>query len=449
MSELLKRWPNPKSISIVCGTGNNAGDGYLLAGALQARGTPVEILQVGEKARLSPGAAQAFAAISKLGLVAESSEKLAGSIVVDALLGTGVRGEIRPDFAQAIQLINSVERPVVALDVPSGVDPDTGKFLIDEPVNADLTTCFVGRKLTLLTGRARNVAGEVVASDLDIPAEAYASVAGTRVLPSSEAERRLPPRPLSSHKGQFGHVLILGGNRGMGGAALLTGEACLRTGAGLVSVATHADHAGNLVARRPELMVVGSHDGNFDKTLIDRADVIALGPGLGQDEWARTVFELVCAYEKPLVLDADALNLLAELKNPLPPGAIVTPHPGEAARLLGMTNADVENDRVGAVKELTKRTGSVGVLKGAGTLVAKAGDLHGLCDIAEPALSTAGSGDVLTGVIAAAYAQVRDPLRAAALGVWLHASAGVRARQEAAGRSVIAGDLIDALRPWA
>ena len=332
--------------------------------------------------------------------------------------------------------------------MPSGVNADTGGFLIEEPVRADLTTCFVGRKLALVTGKACNVAGEVVTSKLEIPSEAFTRVNGLRVLPTSGAQRVLPARRPSSHKRHFGHVLIVGGNRGMGGAVLLAGEACLRTGAGLVSVVTHADHAGNLLARRPELMVQGTATGEFDRSIVERADVIAIGPGLGVDDWAHQLLENVYSSGKPLIVDADALNLHATGSYVLPPGSVVTPHPGEAARLLNTTTVAIEDDRVGAAERLTSQLHVVGVLKGAGSLVANDGEIYAICDIAEPALSTAGSGDVLTGIIAATYAQLGEPLRATSLGVYLHASAGQRARLNSDGRGVIAGDLIDSLRPW-
>ena len=232
MAELLKRWPQPKSVSIVCGSGNNAGDGYLLAGALHARQIPVQIVQVGDASRLRGDAKQALESVKKLGLEFSCDEELTGEVVVDALLGTGARGEVRPAYAAAIGRINATNKPVMALDLPSGVDAETGGFLIEEPVRADVTTCFVGRKLALVTGKACNVSGNVVTSSLEIPADTFDRVTGIPVLPSHEGERVLPKRQPSSHKRHFGHVLIVGGNRGMGGAVLLVGEACLRTGAG-------------------------------------------------------------------------------------------------------------------------------------------------------------------------------------------------------------------------
>ena len=355
---------------------------------------------------------------------------------------------MRPAFAAAIARINACGKPVVALDLPSGVDPESGGFLLEEPVQADLTTCFVGSKVAILTGRARNVAGEIATSTLDIPEAVYERVEGLPVLPTRDEERQLPDRAPSSHKRHFGHVLIIGGNAGMGGAALLAGEACLRTGAGLVSVSTHVVHAWGFLTRRPELMVHGSKDGNVDAALLANVDVVAVGPGLGRDAWAQRALRCALECGKPLVIDADALNLLAQEPSKIPVSSILTPHPGEAARLLNSGITEIENDRMAAICDLTEKTQTVAVLKGAGSLVASNGKLHGLCDVAEPALSTAGSGDVLTGVIAAVLAQCGDPLRATALGVHLHARAGQRAQVLSPGYGVIAGDLIEALQPW-
>lgn len=448
MTELLKRWPSPNSVSIICGTGNNAGDGYLLAVSLADKKIPVRVCQVGDPSRLRGDAKWAFDSAVNQGVDISEDCDFESDVVVDALLGTGSKGAVRPPYAEAIRKINASSKSVVALDLPSGVDADTGGFLINEPVQANLTTCFVGRKLALLTGRARNVAGDIVHSALGIPEPAYEKVTGLGVLSLQRSDLKLPPRKPSSHKGNYGHVLIIGGNRGMGGAPLLAGEACLRSGAGLVSVLTHPDYAASLLARRPELMVRGTPDGTLPPELVDRAEVVAVGPGLGVDEWAQNLLQGVIATDLPLVVDADALNLLAASKVTLPRASIVTPHPGEAARLLGKTISDIEQNRLDAAKSLSTLTQSVGVLKGAGSLIAQNGELKALCDIAEPALSTAGSGDVLTGVIAGVYAQLTDPLQAACLGVYLHARAGQQAREQADGRAVIASDITDALRPW-
>lgn len=446
-TELLNRWPKPETVTIVCGSGNNAGDGYLVASLLHARRVKVQLIQVGDETRLSGDAKRAFDQIKEQGIEPSDQVQLAGDVIVDALLGTGSRGDVRPAYVEAIEKVNGANRPVVSLDLPSGIDADTGTLLNQKPVRASLTTCFVGAKVGLLTGRARNFVGELVVSDLGIPAEAF-KPQGISIIPSNSAERSFPPRLKSGHKGQHGHVLVVAGNAGMGGAALLTAEACLRSGAGLVSVSTHPDHATGLLIRSPELMVRGSTSGALDPGQVNAADVIAVGPGLGQDGWANQALDAALASGKPLVIDADALNRLSDrAKKPLN-NAILTPHPGEAGRLLSQSSGAIENDRIAAVTAISESWKSVVVLKGSGTLVADSGRLHGLCDIAEPALSTAGSGDVLTGIIAAAYAQVKNPVTAASLGVYHHATAGQRSAANEPGQSVIASDIIDAIRPW-
>ena len=448
MSEMLKRWSNPVTVSIVCGSGNNAGDGYLLAAALHAKKYPIQLLQTGDVSRLKGDAKGAFEQARALGIEPSNSDSPTGEIIVDALLGTGVEGAVRPEFADMIQKMNVAGKPIVSLDIPSGIDPDTGGFLVDTPVRAQLTACFVGLKICLLTGRARNCCGEIVSSTLEIPDEAYERVPGTSMLPVNDGEKRFPVRNVAAHKRDFGHVLIVAGNMGMGGAGLLAAEAALRSSAGLVSVSTHPSHAGIFLARRPELMVKASSDGSLVSDQLSQADVVVVGPGLGRDEWAKRALTDALSSGKRLVIDADALNLLAENNSELPINSIITPHPGEAARLLGISTNDIENDRIGAVKTLSERFQAIAVLKGAGTLVAESGELHGICEIAESALSTAGSGDVLAGVIGAAYAQIPEAITAASLGVHLHGTAGIHARKNLARRAVIASDLIEALRPW-
>ena len=445
---LLERWPHTQSVSIVCGSGNNAGDGYLLAIELKNRQIEVQVIQKGDSKRLSGDALIAYKSLIDNGIEVSTASELVGDVVVDALLGTGTQGAIKPAYEEAIKQINESHKPVLALDLPSGINADTGALLCEIPVKADLTTCFVGRKIGLLTGIARNFAGDIKSSTLDIPDRAFEQAGGMELLPRSLTESRLPERDPASHKRSFGSITVIAGNSGMGGAALLTAEACLRTGAGLVSVITHSHHAVQLLASRPEL-IVQPHNGDISEESIARAEVVALGPGLGQDEWSQGLFKSVLDQSPAaLVLDADGLNLLQDSKTTLPANAILTPHPGEAARLLNSSTQDIEFDRLTAVKEISREYGATTLLKGAGTLVANQGDLVGVFDVSEPALSTAGSGDVLTGIVAACLAQVKDPVLATITGVHLHAEAGRLARQERGGGAVIASDVITALRPW-
>ncbi|MBK4998546.1 NAD(P)H-hydrate dehydratase [Pseudomonas sp. S31] len=261
---------------------------------------------------------------------------------------------------------------------------------------------------------------------------------------SSLSVAHLAARPVDAHKGDFGHVLVVGGDLGTGGAVLLSAEAALRCGAGLVSVATRPEHVGAALARLPEAMCLGVDSANQLMGVLERATVLVVGPGLGQAAWGRSLLSAVTDAERPQVWDADALNLLAHTPLALPPGSVLTPHPGEAARLLGVSTEAVQADRAGAALKLARRHASVCVLKGAGTLVADPGGQLALCERGHPAMAGAGLGDVLTGVLAALLAQGLDAWAAACLGTWLHACAGERLGVK--GRGLAAGDLAPIIR---
>lgn len=261
---------------------------------------------------------------------------------------------------------------------------------------------------------------------------------------SSATVARLPARPLDAQKGDFGHVLVVGGDLGTGGAVLLSAEAALRCGAGLVSVATRAQHVPAGLTRMPECMCLGVESANQLMALLDRASVLVVGPGLGQAAWGRSLLSAAATARCPQVWDADALNLLARAPLALPSGSILTPHPGEAARLLGISTEAVQADRAGAARKLARRHDSVCVLKGAGTLVADPSGQLAQCLRGHPAMAGAGLGDVLTGVLAALLAQGLDAWQAAGLGVWLHACAGERLGVE--GRGLAASDLAPVIR---
>jgi NAD(P)H-hydrate epimerase len=313
-------------------------------------------------------------------------------------------------------------------------------------VEAERTLTFIGRKRGLYTGAGRHYAGQVGFDDLAVPASVY-----SRTHAGAELIRRPPlgalqrPRRRDSHKGMFGHVLVVGGAPGMAGAARLAGEAALRCGAGLVSIATHRRHAAVLNSGCPELMVHAVEGPDSLAPLLARATVVAVGAGLGQDQWAQSLLARVLDTRAPLLLDADALNLLAA--DPFHRGDwIITPHPGEAGRLLGMPTARVEQDRFDSVQRLQGAYGGVAVLKGAGTLVAAAGRPVRLCDRGNPGMASGGMGDVLGGVIAALLAQGLAAADAAEAAVWLHATAADQAARAHGERGLVASDLFTALR---
>ena len=448
---LCRRWPETEAVTVLAGLGNNGGDGYVLARLAQAQGRRVRVIQLGDPARNGGEAALALADWRAAGGTLEPFSRLPErpGVIVDALFGTGLDRPVSGAWADAIAAVNGARAPVLALDLPSGLHADTGAVL-GCAVQAAACISFIGLKQGLFTGAGPDHCGAIHFSALGVPAQVYATqIASARRHDWSAWSGRLGRRRRAAHKGDFGHVLIIGGAPGMSGAARLAGEAALRAGAGLVTIATHPVHAALLNLSRPELMVAAVPDAAALAPLLTRADLVAIGPGLGQDDWGRGLWECVRADRRPLVVDADALTLLAHSPT-ANPAWVLTPHPGEAARLLGCTTTDIAADRWGAVRELAHRYGGVAVLKGAGTLIeGPAARPPAVCSDGNPGMATAGAGDVLTGVIAALLAQAAalglDTEEAATLGVCLHGAAGDRAARKGE-RGLIAGDIIAALR---
>ncbi|RMF94721.1 MAG: NAD(P)H-hydrate dehydratase [Gammaproteobacteria bacterium] len=443
-----ERFPAARRWLVLCGAGNNAGDGYVVARLAQAAGIDCRVAALSDPAKLGGDAAHAWRDFREAGGEAGPFEPAAlerCDLLVDALLGTGLDRPLAGRWLDCVQTVAASGRPVVAVDIPTGLHGGTGEVL-GAAVPAVLTVTFVGLKQGLFLGHGPDYRGELRFDPLGIPPDLLPAARPAFALyAAEELAAWLSPRPATAHKGLFGHVLVIGGNVGMGGAARLAGEAALRAGAGLVSVATHPDNAAALLASRPELMSRGASDAAALAPLLSRASVIALGPGLGRDAWAEAMFDAALAAPQPKILDADALNRLAE-RPQRRDDWILTPHPGEAARLLGCTAADVQQDRLGAVAALGERYGGVVLLKGRGTLVGRSGATPWLIDRGNPGMATAGMGDVLTGVIAGLLAQRGgEPLAAAAAGAWAHAVAGDRAAL-AGQRGLLASDLLAELR---
>ncbi|MHB8814799.1 MAG: NAD(P)H-hydrate dehydratase [Steroidobacteraceae bacterium] len=446
---LRTRFPVAHRIVIVCGAGNNGGDGYVLGRFAQAAGLTVTVLAATPPEALRGDARQAYDDLRASGVQVQAyaRERLAeGEVIVDALLGTGLRGAAREEIARAIREINGAARPVLAVDVPSGLDSDTGVPLGDT-VRADCTVTFVGLKTGLFIGDGPEFAGTVFFDDLEIvPAEAGAPPPRIERILESAIQQALPRRPRSSHKGNFGRVLIVGGGVGMPGAVRLAGEACLRVGAGLVTVAVAPENMAAISAGRPELICLPLTDAQALKEPAEKADVVAIGPGLGRTPWARAALDAVLRSGKPLVVDADALNIIAESGAPSAHADwLLTPHPGEAARLLGAHADDIQRDRLGALERLVGSYRGTVVLKGAGTLVGAPGRTPALCERGNPGMATAGMGDVLTGTIAGILGQCRDPWLAARVGVLVHAMAGDAAARTGE-RGLLARDVTRELR---
>ena len=444
---LRARWPLARRIVVVCGSGNNGGDGYLLAAI--AREARMEARVIAPVAPRNAGDAvrARLEWLAMGGTILDPDERFPDAdVYVDALFGTGLTRPVDGTARALIDALNASRRPVLALDVPSGIDSDTGNVQ-GAAVRAEATVSFVAQKRGLFTGPALNHRGELTLDTLGLPDNLYkSSQPDARLLDMRRMIGWLPPRQADAHKGDFGHVLAIGGELGLAGAIRLCGEAALRTGAGLVSVATRAENVLALNAARPELMAHGIKDALALAPLLQRANVVALGPGLGQSEWSRALWQTALAAGKPTVLDADALNLIARKPAQLPPHTVLTPHPGEAARLLGKDAAAVNADRFASARELARTYHSVIVLKGAGTVIAHPEGDVAVCPWGNPGMASGGMGDVLTGVIAALLAQGLNAWRAARLGVGLHAQAGDAAATMGGQAGLLAADLFPQLR---
>ena len=453
---LRERWPSARRVVVVAGPGNNGGDGFVLARLAAVGGLSVSVSMIGDPTRLAGDARVAYRHMLEMAPYLEPLNEVPGGtgvdVVVDALFGTGLAREIFGPAAEAVRAMNASPAPVLSLDVPSGVHADTGRAL-GGAVRAAVTACFIGLKQGLFTREGRECAGEIVYRDLGVPGDVLARVeASARRVAFEDCAGALGPRPHDAHKGRFGHVLVVGGDRGFAGAARLAGEAAGRAGAGLVSVATRREHVAALVASRPEMMVHGVESPGALGPLLDRASVVAVGPGLGPGEWGAALLERAVTADRTLVIDADAINLLARGAVPWPRAeeraVVYTPHPAEAGRVLGEPAAALESDRFAAARALAAAHAGVWLLKGAGTIVAEPGAISRVCEGGNPGMASGGMGDVLTGVVAGLLAQGCGGFDAASIGACLHAAAGDAAARDGE-RGMLAGDVIAALRPLA
>ncbi|MDH5408046.1 MAG: NAD(P)H-hydrate dehydratase [Gammaproteobacteria bacterium] len=445
---LRQSWPQAQKILLLCGTGNNGGDGYVIARLARQQGLVVSLYQIGDADRLKGDAKLMAERLAETDVVAQTGECpncRCFDVIVDAMLGTGLHGEVSDHYRQIIEQVNASGTPALAVDTPSGLSADTGAVL-GVAIKAEQTITFIGMKQGLLTGDGPEYCGQLHFDDLQIPTAVYDGFEPSAVqLDYTDLIQHLAPRSRSSHKGQHGHVLVIGGEQGFTGALQLAGEAALRTGAGLVSLATRAAHASVINTDRTELMSHGIETAAQLKPLLAKASVIAVGPGLGQSDWAQALFNAALESELPLVVDADALNLLAA--DPRSQSNwILTPHPGEAARLLGQTSQQVQADRFAAAREIQSKYGGIVVLKGAGTLVQTESGPTGICPYGNPGMATGGMGDVLTGVIAGLCAQDLSLSKSAQLGVCVHSLAADDVVQKTGERGLLASDLMLPIR---
>jgi NAD(P)H-hydrate epimerase len=440
---IRSKWPDTQSVTVFCGAGNNGGDGYIVARLALEAGLKVSVYSLADPINLKDDALAAYQNyVGAKGTVVlfRAEQVIDAEVIVDALLGTGLDRPVTGPYALAIQAINKSPAHVVAVDSPSGLNADTGNVM-GCAVKADCTVTFIGLKQGFFTGHAADYCGEISYASLAVPDAVFQAV-------SSSAFRvvkiPLPRRDRCAHKGNYGHVLIVGGDCGYSGAAKLAGEAALRVGAGLVSMATRTEHAGFMNLNRPELMCHGVETAGQLAVLLEKASVVVIGPCLGQSGWAKELFAATIKAQKPLIIDADGLNLLA--RSPITNSDwVLTPHPGEASRLLSCSTAEIQQDRFAGVSAIQAKYGGIAVLKGAGTLIASEAEIA-VSTTGNPGMASGGMGDVLAGVIAGLLAQGLSLKNAAQQGVYLHGLAADLAAAKDGERGLLSSDLMPCLR---
>jgi len=445
--QLRVQWPGAAHLLVLCGAGSNAGDGYVLATRALQEKQRVTVITLGDRLHLPQAASDMRGTFLKAGGIERGFEGRlpAADVIVDALLGIGIDRSVHGEWLKLIKEVNASGMPVLSIDIPTGLNADTGAEM-GAAIRADLTVTFIGLKSGLFTGAGPECSGLLRFDNLQVPPNVYGSLTprARRLRSAAMRETGLMPRRRDANKGDFGRVLIVGGDHGIGGAVRLAAEAALRSGAGLVTVATQGAHLPGLLAGVPEALAHGIETADDLNSLLQKASVVAVGPGLGKSHWGRMLLKQVMAFDMPLVVDADALNLLAEA--PHKHGRwILTPHPGEAGRLLGTDTATVQRDRYACVERIAERFDAVTVLKGAGSLVAAHGEVTAVCTAGNPGMAAPGMGDVLTGVIAALVGQGLPLAEAARQGVYVHAAAGDLAARQGE-RGLLARDLMEPLR---
>ena len=460
---ILREFSPVEELIIFCSKGKNSGDGFLLGSFAKEFGLEVTIVMSNTSNVIKGLSRKAFEEMkdAKVKIISTKSvEKLKVSnktVIVDALIGTGLKGNLRKNIKESILALNKlgVKLPVLSLDIPSGVNPDTGDA-DDIAVYADITATFVAQKRGCFTSVGKKFSGEIIYSDLEIPKNLFSKITSTSyVVDYEDSISKVVYREQDAHKGHFGNVLIVGGDRGLGGAGLLSSRAAVYSGAGLTSLVTRPEHVSASLVSCPEVMVKGVDSGQDIEEHLVKPDVIAIGPGLGQSAWSEQMIQRVFweaeKRDVSVIMDADALNLLTKLKlsSNLPKSLILTPHPGEAARLLNTSVAVIESNRFSAAAKIQKKFNATVVLKGSGTVIChKSGGTQkwGICDSGNPGMATGGMGDVLTGIIAGLLAQGLTLKEAAEAGVDLHAKAADQASLEFGEAGLTSSDVINELK---
>ena len=451
-NHLQNRYPIAKHIVVVCGAGNNAGDGYVVAKLAMQSGLDVSVVSLIDPAKLQGDAKTAWKDWHSLShQLATFSAHLVNQadVVIDALLGTGLQRDLQGKWAETVQTINQSDTPVIAVDIPSGLCADTGR-VAGCAINASSTMTFIGVKKGMLTHLGVDHCGELLFDDLSIPESVYNRQAPQAIcLDWAELRQRLKSRKHSAHKHQCGHVVVLGGDLGMPGAVRMAAEAALRAGAGLVTVVTHAAHTEVVLAGRPELMLSATDDGHVSSEVLNKATAIVIGPGMTDSTWSRNLLSSALQSHVPKLMDAGALRLLSEEDDGQRDDWILTPHAGEAASLLGESATLVQNSRFTSIELLQQKYGGHVILKGAGSLLQSPSSakqvLPQVCPYGNPGMASAGMGDILSGVIGSFIAQGYELELAAQLGLCLHSLAGDLAAKDGQ-TGLLATDLLIHIR---
>ena len=441
------KYPLAKHVTVFCGSGNNAGDGYIFAWlAMQAK-LKVSVVSLVGINKLQGDAKFAWKEWHARGhQKVECSDELLqkSDVIIDALLGTGLSRDVGGEWAETIEAINNSGKPVISVDIPSGLYADTGR-VAGCAIRATATMTFIGLKKGLFTHDGVDYCGELLFESLGLPAKIYSKQsAQAHLLNWPQLQASLKVRTANTHKHQCGHLLILGGDRGMPGAVRMAAEAALRCGAGLVTVVSHGHHAPVILATQPEIMSLASVDGHVPGELLSSVDAILVGPGLSDSLWSKNLLSSALDSDVPKVIDAGALRLLDQ-ENGRRDDWILTPHPGEAAFLLGDTSSCIQDSRFSSVELLQQKYGGHIILKGAGSLVQSPGVLAQLSPYGNPGMASAGMGDVLAGVLGALLVQGYEMQSACRLGVCMHSiAADIAAAKGQIG--LLASDLYPHLR---
>lgn len=444
--KILEHFPDMQSITVICGMGNNGGDGYVVAGCAARKGFDVSCLEFGDLEDQSDTAKQAkeFALSCGVSPFEYNETRIPeDTIIVDALLGIGLTGTVKGGIEEVIEEINSRDNPVVSLDVPSGLDADDGEVL-GIAVKADLTVTFIANKKGLYLHDAKDHCGIIEFGDLGVPKEAFEGFTPEYRLMNLSLIKEIHEKhhPYDAHKGFFGHLLIIGGDCGMGGAAIMAAQAALRVGVGKVTLATRAEHITPMLARQPEIMVQAIE--SAEDIYLDDKTAIVIGPGLG--EWADVLCPEILKSDLPKIIDADALNWLGEHNKTKLEDAILTPHPGEASNLLHWSTWEVQEDRKAALKSILKLYKQITLLKGHASLMIDLDEKIYLCPYGNSGMAVPGMGDILSGMIGGIVAQGFELNESLQCAVALHALAADEVVSKQGKIGLCATDILSQIR---